>query len=100
LDRPLFLISWNEQRVPDHNSRSTISQGARAWATSLDFVFSIVALGFVGWLIDRWRGTAPWFMLAGLILGLVVGFYRFVKEALRGAKPPTRPAPPDDDSTP
>jgi ATP synthase protein I len=86
--------------VAEHDSRSTISQGARAWATSLDFVFSIVALGGIGWLIDRWRGTAPWFMLTGLILGLVVGFYRFVKEALRGAKAPTRPAPRDEDATP
>ena len=26
-----------------------------------------------------WRGTSPWFLLTGLILGVVVGFWELVK---------------------
>jgi F0F1-type ATP synthase assembly protein I len=29
--------------------------------------------------VDRWRGTAPWFLLSGLLLGMVVGFYELAK---------------------
>ena len=29
----------------------------------------------VGYALDRWLGTSPWFLLGGLIAGLVVGFY-------------------------
>ena len=33
--------------------------------------------------IDRWRGTAPWGLLAGLVLGVIVGFYELIKSVLR-----------------
>jgi F0F1-type ATP synthase assembly protein I len=33
--------------------------------------------------VDRWRGTEPWFLLAGLILGVVVGFYELIKATNR-----------------
>jgi hypothetical protein len=28
-----------------------------------------------GWLIDRWLGTAPWFLAVGAILGNAAGIY-------------------------
>lgn len=40
----------------------------------------------VGFFIDRWLDTRPGFTLAGLILGLLVGFvgsYRMITETLR-----------------
>ena len=32
-------------------------------------------LGGLGYAVDRWWGTSPWLLLAGLLLGLIVGFY-------------------------
>jgi F0F1-type ATP synthase assembly protein I len=40
---------------------------------------SIILLGGIGYAIDRWRGTSPWFLLAGLLLGLIVGFFELAK---------------------
>jgi F0F1-type ATP synthase assembly protein I len=40
----------------------------------------------LGYFIDRWLDTAPAFTLAGLALGLVIGFvgaYRMITETLR-----------------
>lgn len=31
----------------------------------------------VGWLADRWLGTRPWLLVAGLLLGLGAGFVSF-----------------------
>ena len=44
---------------------------------------SILLLGGGGYAIDAWRGTSPWFLLGGLFLGIVVGFYELAKIAFR-----------------
>lgn len=31
--------------------------------------------GGLGWLVDRWIGTAPWVMVAGFVLGFALGMY-------------------------
>ena len=40
---------------------------------------AILVLGGVGHLVDRWASTSPWFLLTGLLVGLVVGFYELAK---------------------
>jgi F0F1-type ATP synthase assembly protein I len=40
---------------------------------------SIILLGGLGYALDSWRGTSPWFLLGGLLLGIVVGFYELAK---------------------
>ena len=49
------------------------------YAGVLSFVLSTVTLLGFGWLLDRWLGTGPWLVVAGIILGAGVGFYQFVK---------------------
>ena len=44
---------------------------------------AILVLGALGYAVDRWRGTSPWFLLAGLVLGVVVGFYELIKATNR-----------------
>ena len=50
-----------------------------AATASYTLIGAIVLLGGIGELVDRWQGTAPWFLLAGLLLGMVVGFYELAK---------------------
>jgi F0F1-type ATP synthase assembly protein I len=40
---------------------------------------AIVLLGAIGYGIDRWAGTSPWFLLIGLIVGIVSGFGNLVR---------------------
>jgi F0F1-type ATP synthase assembly protein I len=40
---------------------------------------AIMLLGGLGYLFDSWRDTAPWGLVTGLLLGLVVGFYELAK---------------------
>jgi ATP synthase protein I len=52
----------------------------------LQLAISVVALFFAGrWLDDRW-GTAPWLMLAGLLLGAAGGFVNFFRTVIRLGK--------------
>jgi F0F1-type ATP synthase assembly protein I len=46
---------------------------------SYTLIGAILILGGIGYALDRWRGTSPWFLLGGLLLGLVVGFYELAK---------------------
>lgn len=64
---------------------SGFSRGqVRAWALALDMVYSVVAGGAVGYVLDRWAfGTTPWLTLSGALLGLVGGMARFIREANR-----------------
>jgi F0F1-type ATP synthase assembly protein I len=36
---------------------------------------AITLLGGIGYAIDQWRGTSPWFLVGGLFLGVVVGMW-------------------------
>lgn len=46
---------------------------------SYTLVGGILLLGGVGYALDSWQGTSPWFLLTGLILGVVVGFWELAK---------------------
>lgn len=50
---------------------------------SYGIVGAVLLLGGAGYLVDRWLGTSPWFLLAGLSVGLCVAFYALVKAAGR-----------------
>lgn len=54
-----------------------------AMMASYTLIGAIVLLGGIGYAIDGWRGTAPWGLLIGLMLGLVVGFYELAKTVWR-----------------
>jgi F0F1-type ATP synthase assembly protein I len=40
-------------------------------------IAGLIAYGGLGWLLDRWLGTA-WFLPVGLILGIGLGVYYVV----------------------
>ena len=40
---------------------------------------AIVAFLLIGWLLDHWLKTGPWLLVAGIIVGAVVGFFQFIR---------------------
>ena len=52
----------------------------------LELVGAIGTMAVIGWLLDKWLGTEPWLVMAGLLTGLVAGMYRFFKTALSVTK--------------
>ena len=58
-------------------------QNIRAWSIGLDMVYSAAGMLLLGALIDWAAGTRPWWMLGLGLLGLVVGVYRFIRDAMR-----------------
>ena len=48
----------------------------------------IILLGGIGYAVDRWWGSAPWGLVIGLFLGVVVGFYEIIRVSLQPPAPP------------
>jgi F0F1-type ATP synthase assembly protein I len=77
---------------PDFLARSfrylqdTARRSGPAAAASYALIGAILLFGGLGYAVDEWRGTSPWFLLGGLLLGLVVGFYELAKTAFGSRK--------------
>ena len=69
-----YFLARSLQALQDNVRRS----GPAATA-GYALIGAILLLGGVGHLVDRWAETSPWFLLAGLLVGLVVGFYQLAK---------------------
>jgi len=59
--------------------QENIRRSGPAASAGYTLIGAILLLGGGGYAIDYWRGTSPWFLLAGLLLGIVVGFYELAK---------------------
>jgi F0F1-type ATP synthase assembly protein I len=73
----------------DFISRSTkqlqrrAEQAGPAAGASYTLIGAIILLGGIGYAVDKWRGTSPWFLLAGLVLGIIVGMYELAKTVFK-----------------
>jgi F0F1-type ATP synthase assembly protein I len=73
-----FSLSRSAKSLQDNVARSGPVAGA-----SYTLVGGIILLGGIGYALDLWQGTAPWFLVAGLFTGIVVGFYELIKTVWR-----------------
>ena len=81
-------MAWMEEP----HQHETPPDEPNALAKGLKYVhigFVIPASVIVGWLLgaglDRWLGT-NWIYLAGLILGIIAGFYDLIRTVIRMSK--------------
>ena len=56
--------------------QNNLTRGTSAIAASYALIGAIMLLGGAGFAADRYLGTAPWGLLAGLMAGLAIGFYQ------------------------
>ncbi len=55
------------------------TQAAQMIRVGSDFVAVVVLAGALGWFLDRRFETAPWLMLAFLVVGFVFGFWTILR---------------------
>jgi len=54
-------------------------QAGPAAGASYTLIGAIILLGGIGYAVDRWLGTSSWFLLGGLLLGIIVGMYELAR---------------------
>ncbi|MFP4634785.1 MAG: AtpZ/AtpI family protein [Nitriliruptoraceae bacterium] len=51
------------------------------WIVTVELMSAVAVWMGIGWLLDRWIGTEPWLMVAGAVLGFVLGMYLAYKRS-------------------
>jgi hypothetical protein len=69
-----FPLGRAARALQDNFVRSGPVAGA-----SYSLIGAILLFGGIGYVLDGRWGTKPWLAVAGLLVGIVVGFYELVK---------------------
>jgi ATP synthase protein I len=67
-------MAKDEDEDKDVNRRSAVMYSA-----ALSIFFSVLVGFGIGWALDKWLGTTPWMVVAGIVLGSALGFYEFIR---------------------
>ena len=65
--------------MPDDDQQEVNRKSGLAYAAALSLFAAVVSGIIVGWLLDRWLGTKPWLLVAGVVLGAAAGFYELIR---------------------
>ena len=60
-------------------TQENLRQAGPAATAGYTLLGAIIMLGGIGYAVDVRCGTSPWFLLAGLLLGVVFGFFELAK---------------------
>ena len=56
-----------------------IRQSGPAMGASYTLIGSVLLLGAIGYFLDKWQDSSPLFLMIGLLVGIIVGFYEIAK---------------------
>ena len=65
--------------MPKDDDREVNRKSAVMYGAALSIFFSVLVCFGIGWALDRWLGTSPWLVVAGIVLGSAFGLYEFVR---------------------
>lgn len=69
--------------MPEEDKQEINRKSGIAYAAAFSLFAAVVSGMIVGWLFDRWLGTQPWLLVAGIVLGSAAGFYQFIRASSR-----------------
>ena len=82
-DNGPFVMAQKDQESLLARSAKALQQNAEragpAAGASYTLIGAILLLGGIGYVVDSWRGTSPWFLIGGLMLGIGIGMYELAK---------------------
>jgi len=50
-----------------------------AYAAGITLFASVAAFCGAGYFLDKWFGTEPWLLIAGIVIGSAAGLFEFVR---------------------
>ena len=68
-------------RGANESMQANLDRGEPAIFSGYGIIGALLLFGGGGYVADRWLGTQPWFLLAGVVVGLCAAFYLLAKSA-------------------
>lgn len=68
--------------MPQAPKRPPLAEAMRYAQIGTMLIAPMIVIGAIGYFLDRRLTTAPWLLLAGLILGMATGFVNFFRLVL------------------
>lgn len=82
LDRRLRSAQkTRKDRLPEDRTRRPNSGMGLALRLGVELVTGLAVGGGIGWLLDQWLGTLPWFLLLFFFLGAAAGMMNVFRTA-------------------
>src|SRR5262245_55866910 len=75
-DKEQFILASSSK---PESIAETARRSGLAYSAALVFFASVVFMMIIGWGADLLFGTSPWGMVAGIVLGSVIGFIQFFR---------------------
>ena len=72
------LLARAARSLQENAERAGPAAGA-----SYSLIGALVLLGGIGYAVDYWRGTSPWFLVCGFVLGIAVGMWELSRAVVR-----------------
>lgn len=64
--------------MPDSDPEINRKSGF-AYAAGITLFASVAFCCGVGWFADKWFGSGPWLLIAGIVIGSAIGLFEFVR---------------------
>lgn len=61
------------------DERDVTRKSGVVYAAVFSLIMAVVTLLLIGLALDKWLKTTPWLLVAGTVLGTIVGFYQFIR---------------------
>jgi ATP synthase protein I len=65
--------------MPERDEEDVARKSGVAYAAAITLFLTVATCLGLGYLLDRWLGTGPWLVVAGIVIGSIVGLYQFVR---------------------
>lgn len=65
--------------MPETPDQETNRKSGIAYAAGIALFASVAAFCGIGWLADKWFGTSPWLLVAGIVIGSAAGLFEFIR---------------------
>ncbi len=74
-DRPMLF----QMQAKPESTADTARKSGLAMSAAIALFGSVVFLLIIGWFADLLLGTSPWGIIAGIVLGSIIGFFQFFR---------------------
>lgn len=81
LGRRLDEVKARRMPPPSGDARARSKAFANAFRFVAELVVGVGVGGFIGWVLDRWLGTAPWLLVLFVTIGFAAGLMNVIRVA-------------------